>query len=439
MKRYVAHALIFISCLFSSVLLAQQALTIPAEYLAEQHGISTIALCNSEGKECLIPKESSHVLECVSTATSCNINKIDCGPIASSTLETIAQALWSFYYAKSLSTFDILQHVAQDAYLPWLSPQELAHLKAASKDLNFEVLTHLAAIPMVSVLIKKEGEKGIRFVLPVSQAQLSTRIKTLLTEPSFTENKEVILTDVSAHDMHKIAEIMWAIHEHPEAKDGTLLDALLVDVPLSSSSATQVNAGLNLLKASLQLEFPVGMTYAAQVIIINTPQEKISTFLDHLGSSPLVKATFTDQMLLLKKWNRGEIAKEEKIGLTLREKWEAHKQELLASRIHGTRFDFSDIHLVSTDGLHHIPNLHRATELLFSENKLSEFDTSRLAKCNNLRMLDLSFNQLTDLNVLPLQAMPSLQSLKLRGNNFSEEAKQKITKSLAEKKVTVIF
>lgn len=420
---------------------ARHSVTLPAYEVAQQHGIETVTLINDEGNDFIIPKDSLTLIPTLQIMPTGD-QPISAGTLPSATLDTISQALWSFYYARELPPFDIMQHICQDAYLPWLSPEELTVVHKTALDLHFDLLAQLSRIPLLSLATTKPGEKPAHFAVPYQQAVQSTKIKDYITSRAFTVDKEVKLLKISAAELKQFAQILWALHEFATTTNQKELAQIITDgTTWGGSREEQFKTASDIVKTAFFLE-DASLTSLASHILINTgTEEQLNSFLLGLSNEGHLRIQITQQILNVKNNNQPhEIANvREKFGFSIQEKWALSRHDLITNRLHGTRYDLSDCFLKDLEGIHLLPNIHKVTELILADNKLKKVDMKHLSEFEALTLLDLSHNKLHELDVDLLLALPALRTVKLRGNEFSEETKQKMYRQFTAKNIEIIF
>jgi hypothetical protein len=421
--------------------LARHSVTLPAYEVAQQHGIETVTLINDEGNDFIIPKDSLTLIPTLHTMPTGD-QPIYAGALPSATLDTISQALWSFFYARELPPFDIMQHICQDAYLPWLSPEELTVVHKTALDLHFDLLAQLSRIPLLSITTSKPGEKPAHFAVPYQQAVLSTKINDYIASRAFTVNKEVKLLKISAAELKQLAQILWALHEYATVTDQKELAQVIIGgTSWGASHAEQFKTASDIVKTAFFLEDASLTSLASHILITTGTEEQLNGFLLGLTNEGHLRIQITQQILNVKNNNQPqEIANvREKFGFSIQEKWTLSRHDLVNNRLHGTRYDLSDCFLKDLEGIHLLPNIRKVTELILADNKLKKIEMKHLSEFESLTLLDLSHNKLHELDADVLLSLPALRTVKLRGNEFSEEAKQKMYRQFNAKNIEIIF
>lgn len=270
--------------------------------------------------------------------------------------------------------------------------------------------------PMVTL----ESADGTQFQIPLAAAQESGQLRDLLSASIGQEaaSKKFEIKSVSTPVMAEVAELLKAL-------------ALNKDVPTQKDffehlKSVRINNLKGVLEAADLLDIPlikkiIAYQFAQQLSSKQLSYPALQQQLTQAGLHPDLVQDLLRQTTILYYVFSPKIPtlQESPYGLSIQDYLDFNPQ-LIEQRRTGDRLNLSSLYLTSLEGLHNISNIASVKILNLAYNQLQQLQPKTFVGFQNLQLLDLTNNQLQQLQPQIFTELQNLQALFLGSNQLQQ-------------------
>ena len=285
---------------------------------------------------------------------------------------------------------------------------------------------------LVSSMIELVSAQDKSIFVPRESALHAATLATILNAAqeagAFQEaqTKSIPLRIIDTATLEIIGQIMHSADRHSQLKGKAFLEAISKEITINDKQIIPVLHACNFLDYAPGIRL-IAMEMINKPAIINHVIKSIQT---NQLSDDTAKQIAKIYYLITQKDLEGVDKKPiVKISFSIRDYLE-YLPDVIKKRKTETKLDLSGLRLNDTDGLRDIPDLNNLRVLHLDNNQLTQLPATLFNGLNNLQILYLYDNQLTELPATLFNGLNNLQYLSLSNNQLTDANKEQIMNAL---------